>query len=245
MIITNKLDPRTKILIVLCLSSLGVFIRKIDMLAFVLFISLIIALLLKSNLFSIIKKLKKVLYLIIFIAIIQSIFTPTGKPIINIGNFSLLTLEGLEKGIQFVLRMGVIIVSATILATSNSRDIVQGLIQWKIPYEISFMVSVGIRFLPMLTEEIKDSVNAIQLRGIELEKIPFKRKLKMYSYIFTPIVSSSILKAQNLSVAMEARAFRAFPQRTSYRVLKMTFIDYAIIIFSLCIAIIIFTLVYK
>lgn len=244
MTFTSKWDPRTKIVIVLCLSSLGVFIQKIDILFIVLLISLITSLLVKSNLFSIIKKIKRVLYLFILIAIIQSIFTPAGKPIISIGDFSLLTLEGLEKGIQFVLRMGIIIISATILGTSNSRDIVQGLIQWRIPYEIAFMVSVGIRFLPMLTEEIKDSVNAIQLRGIELQEIPFKRKLKMYSYIFTPIVSSSIFKAQNLSVAMEARAFRVFPNRTSYRVLKMSFNDYITIVLSLCITVIIFILVY-
>jgi energy-coupling factor transport system permease protein len=42
----------------------------------------------------------------------------------------------------------------------------------RIPYEIAFMVSVAIRFLPLLTDEIKNVVTAVQLRGIELDKIP-------------------------------------------------------------------------
>jgi energy-coupling factor transport system permease protein len=127
-------------------------------------------------------------------------------------------------------------VSATILTTSNSREIVQGLVQWKCPYEIAFMVSIAIRFLPILKEEMLDVVIAIQLRGIELNKVKISKKVKIYKYILLPIVVNSILKAKELSSAMEMRAFRAYSTRTSYMVLKMSMTDYLIIALSTVVA---------
>ena len=126
----------------------------------------------------------------------------------------------------------IIIFSATIVISSSYREIVQGLVQLKIPYEIAFMVSVGIRFLPMLRNEFKDVMTAIQLRGVDFKKIPIKKRVRVYSYVFTPVVAGAIKKAQKLSIAMETRAFRAFPNRTSYLVLKMTARDHIVIVFS-------------
>ncbi|MBA5942113.1 MAG: energy-coupling factor transporter transmembrane protein EcfT, partial [Methanophagales archaeon] len=201
------LDPRTKLVMVLCLSSLAVLIPNISVLVGVLLVSFLISIMLKGDLFPAFKQLQKLLWLIVIVAVAQSLFAPGGSVIVALGTFPLLTTGGLIKGAEFILRMAVIVVSATIVATSNYREIVQGLVQWKIPYEIAFMVSIAIRFLPMLTEEIKDVMLAIQLRGVELEKIPFKRRLQIYSYILTPIVIGTVIKAEKLATAMETRAF--------------------------------------
>ncbi|MBT9159089.1 MAG: energy-coupling factor transporter transmembrane component T family protein [Dehalococcoidia bacterium] len=232
----KTLDPRTKLIMVLCLSSLAVFIQDIYVLGGVLLASFVISVILKGDLFPAFKQVKRLLLLIVIIAVIQSLFAPAGKTIITIGTFPLLTTGGLIRGAEFILRMAVIVVSATIVATSSSRETVQGLVQWKIPYEIAFMVSVGIRFLPMLTEEIRNVMLAIQLRGVELDKIPFRKKLKIYSYILTPIVVGTVIRAQKLATAMETRAFRAYPRRTSYMTLKMALPDYAIISFSILVS---------
>lgn len=232
-----KLDPRTKLIIVLSISSNAVFIRNIYILLSILFISVLISWIMKSDFLSVIKRIKSLIVVLLLMVIIQSIFSPSGKNLISIGDFSILSIGGIEKGIEIFLRISIIIVSATIITTSTFREIVQGLVQWKIPYEIAFMVLVGIRFLPLLTEEIKDVMIAIQLRGIEVKKIPFKKKIKLFSYVFTPIVANTIIKAQKLSTAMETRAFRAYPNRTSYMTIKMCFWDYIIIAASLILGI--------
>ena len=54
----------------------------------------------------------------------------------------------------------------------------------------------------------------------------------MYSYIFTPILVATISKAEKLSIAIEMRGFRAYDNRTSYLTLKMSGVDYLIIIMS-------------
>jgi len=231
--IADILDPRTKIVMVLCVSTLAVFVQNIYILFSVFSFTILITALIGGNLLLVAKKIGKMWYLFILIVIVQSIFVHSGKILVKIGSFQLLTLGGILLGVEFILRIFIIISSATILSTSSSREIIQGMVQWKIPYEIAFMVSVAIRFLPVLGRELKDVVTAVQLRGIDLYRIQIKKRLKIYYFIFTPVIIGAIRKAQKLSTAMETRAFRAYPNRTSYLVLKMNNIDYwVIVIFS-------------
>ena len=231
------LDPRSKLVLVLCLSTLGVVIQDIWVLTAVLSVSMVLSAASGSRLFALVKKFRRILWLFVAIAVIQSIFSPSGKVLASLGGIKLITAGGLYKGVAMVLRMSIVMVSATIMATSNSREIVQGLVQWRIPYEIAFMVSVAIRFLPLLTEEIKNVVTAVQLRGIELDKIPVRQRLKVYSYLIMPVVSGAVIKSRELATAMETRAFRAYPKRTSYMVLTMQNADYAVIIISIAVSI--------
>ncbi len=231
--IANLLDPRTKIVMVLCVSTLAVFVQNIYMLLSVFAFTILIAALVGGNLPSVFRKIGKMWYLFLLIVVVQSIFVRSGEILVKIGSFQLLTLGGVLLGAEFILRIFIIVSSATILSTSSSREIIQGLVQWRIPYEIAFMVSVAIRFLPVLSRELKDIVTAVQLRGIDLYRIQIKKRLKIYYFIFTPVIIGAIRKAQKLSTAMETRAFRAYPSRTSYLVLKMNNIDYFVIaIFS-------------
>ena len=233
----QKLDPRTKLVLVMCISSLAVFIPNVPILSAILIISIIISILAGNNLFRIIRKSKYLLYTFVFIALAQSIFNPSGEAIISIFEIGILTTGGIEQGVEVILRFAIIMVSATITMTSSSREILQGLLQWKIPQELAFMVSIGIRFLPLFEEEVKNTVIAIQLRGVEFNKIPFKKRIKIFTYLILPMISSVLIKAQELSAAMEMRAFRAYPTRTSYNVLKFNWVDFTIMFCSVIISI--------
>lgn len=239
MISTYRADPRTKLATVLFFSTISLIYEEIWVLVLILFLSAMTALAMKSSLVAILVRLRKLLGVMAAIAIVQSIFTNTGSPIAKIGDITLLTDYGAAKALEFILRLGIIIVSAAIITTSSSREIVQGLVQWHCPYEIAFMTSVAIRFLPLFKEEMSDMVTAIQLRGIDLKRVKFREKIKIYKYILFPVVINSVLKAKELSSAMVVRGFRAYPQRTSYMILKMNFIDYFIVASLVAVSIII------
>lgn len=234
---TKNLDPRTKLLMVLILSTFALIFSELRALSLVLLTSIFIGFVIGSDFKSIVSRLKKLIYLILLIAIVQSLFTKTGKPIISIGRLTLITDYGIERSLEFILRIAIIVVSAGILTTSSSRDIVQGLIEMKIHYEIAFMVSIAIRFLPILKEEMMDSIIAIQLRGIDFKETKLRDKIKIYKYIFLPIVANSILKARELASAMEMRGFRAYSERSNFRILKMKKLDYIIVSLSLILSI--------
>ena len=219
-------------------------IQHVYVLLFFLIISIVLSALFYGSLLKTIKALRRLWYVFIVMVIIQSIFNRAGSPLFSVWGFTVLTDAGLIKGSEFLLRISVIIFSASIAASSDHRKVVQGLVQLKIPYEIAFMVSVGIRFLPLLRSEFVDVMTAIQLRGVDIEKIPFKKRLKIYSYIFTPIMAGAIKKARDLSTAMEARAFRAYPERNSYLVLKLVPKDYIVMVITLVFTAAVFILYY-
>lgn len=239
MIQYKSLDPRTKLIIVISISSLSVFIQDIKYLILVFVMAIFVSKLLNSEIFMVFRKLRKILGVFAAMIIIQSLFVKGGNPIIALGEITLLTDVGILMALGFLLRISIILVSASILMTSTSREVLQGLVEWKIPYEIAFMVSVAIRFLPLLKEELEDTLIAIQLRGIEMKTLSIKGKIKLYSYIFTPVVAGAIVKSQRLSIAMECRGFRAFNNRTSYKKLKMNKRDYIVSISSIVTSILI------
>lgn len=238
------LDVRTKLTIVLCLSSAGVFLQHVYILSALIILTIILAFSFKADLIKALRSTKRLWYILIAIVILQSIFTRSDDVILAIKGFEILTLTGVIKGLEFFLRVSIVIFSATIVATSNYREIVQGLVQLKVPYDIAFMVSIAIRFLPLLRDEISQTLTAIQLRGLDLKKIRFGQRIKIYYYIFTPVVAGVLKKAHELSMAMETRAYRAYGERTSYLILSLKPADYAVITLSLLITVSLFIMFY-
>ena len=150
-----------------------------------------------------------------------------------IGQLELVSSAGVIAGASVVLRILVVVTSALLLTTCGSRDFVLGLIQWKVPYEIAFMVSIALRFLPLFRDELQNVITAVQLRGVDLKKIAWGEKISMYRTLAFPVVYRTMLKAQQLSIVMEARGFRAYPRRTYLRRLDLCWADYVIISLAL------------
>lgn len=228
----RKLDPRSKLVLVICLSALAVIVSHWLLLSGVLLTSLLLLMIFGINPLSLLKKIRMLLYILVFIAIMQSVFTPGGQALISLGGIQLLTVSGLMAAGEFILRMLIIITAAGILSTSNNREIMQGLVQWKLPYEIAFMTAMGLRFLPVFTEEFKDALVAIQLRGVNFKSLPLGQKIEVIASLFQPVVAGALIKAKAISMSVEMRGFRASPYRTSYLVLKCRPKDYAVMIGS-------------
>ncbi len=222
-------DPRIKLFLAAVFSSLGVIYSRLLPLSLLFICSSVCALVMNDKYFSLIKRIRKLLVVAIFIAIIQSLSLRGGHTILSVGEFSLVTDLGLYRSVAFLLRMGIIITTSIMLASSSSRDLIQGMIQLKIPYEIAFMVSIGVRFFPMFRDEFTDVVNALKLRGVNFKKIKVTDKFRVYSYLLMPIIINSLKRAKDLSVAMTARGYRAYPKRTSWRILKLKTSDYVIL----------------
>lgn len=236
----TKIDPRTKIITVMCISTMAVVIEDFVVLSLVLCLALICVYYFRGDLFLALKKMKYFIYIILGIVVLQSLFVSEGNVLVGTNSIKIITDVGLVKGVEFLLRMFIIILSGVILATSNTRYIIQGLKQWKVPYDIAFMVSLGIRFIPILLEEAKDTITAINLRGINIKKLRLKEKIELYSYILTPIVVSTLTRARQISISIEARGFRSYDKRTSILKLTMNKLDYFIVSLSLLITITIF-----
>ena len=220
-------DPRIMLLIAACFSTMGVLIETTWLLAAVFAFVVLFSAALGAQMMMLVRRLRGLLAFIIVIALLQSVFNPTGETLVRIGSVNIVTTGGLLMAASTLLRIGTVIASASIFTLTTSRHMIQGLVQLKVPYELAFMASVALRFLPVFTEQFRDAVTAIQLRGVDLKKTRLREKIGLYAVIITPTIYGAVDKAQKLSYAMELRAFRAYPKRTSRFLLHMGAADYA------------------
>ncbi len=228
-----SLDPRTKFFLVACLSSLAVIFREIYLLSGLFAFSLLLLLLFRISPAQLLHRTKVLLGVVIALAFLQSVFTPGEQALVSLGGISLLSVTGILLAGEFVLRILIIVASAALLGTSDSRELIQGLIQCKLPYELAFMAAMGIRFLPVFAQEFRDAFSAIQLRGIDLHHLSFRQKLEVYAGLFQPVAGGALLKAKALALSIEMRGFRACEKRSSLLLLQLRGRDYLVMAVSM------------
>lgn len=217
----DQLDARVKLLVLVCLSSMAVVFRKPVFLAFLLIISGCVLLFGGVSLGEALGKVKGALGLIASLFLLQCIFNRRGSPLMVIGSFPLVTDAGLEAAVTVCLRLLILLLTAMIMVTGQRRQYIMALSQLGLPYEISFMVMAALRFLPLLKEEAQDVLTAMEMRGAQLSSGSITARLKLYLSACLPIVAGAINRSQKMAAAMEARTFRAMPQRTSMNRLTM------------------------
>ena len=222
----SKLDPRVKLVLLLALSTSALAIKVPLTLLALLCIVLLILLIgnIKPQVIWI--KLRGLLGLVLMLFLLQCLFSRSGEPFLAIYGFTLVTESGFQTAVLVCLRLLIVILSALMVATGESRDYLLALTQCKVPYEIAFMVLAALRFLPMLREEAQDILCAAQMRGLKVKKAGLKKQAGAYISIVIPVVAGAIRRAEQLSIAMEARGFRAMPRRTSMRRLRMRASDW-------------------
>lgn len=232
-------DPRVKLIIVFALTSVILFAGKLVTFVSITLISIGFAWLFEVDLKQVFYKLRHFLTLVFGLIIIQSIFNSTGNTLVGIGGFKLLTDVGLYLGVSYICRVIVIVMSGSIISSSSMRANLQALYQMKLPYEIGLMTSVGIRFLPILVEEVKHAYIAMELRGVNVKKLKMKYRVQIISQLFVPIIYSTMTRARKLSESIEARGFVIGKERSSYMELKLTSKDYFVTLISLIVVIVI------
>lgn len=224
----RQVDPRTRMSVVMVASTLAVAIRDPVWLTGILLATLLALLTLGGGGLNM-ARFTRLAPLFAGLLVIQSVFSPSGEPLLTAGSVALVTTGGVIKGVSVVLRMLIVIVSASLLMAADPMKLVRGLVHLRVPHELAFMVLLGVRFLPVLIEDVRDAFTAIQLRGVNLKEVPLSRRLGIYRSIFLPVVASSVMRAQKTATAMEARAFRAFPRRTYMESLSLSWLDRVVI----------------
>jgi len=228
-----KFDPRARLAAVAVLSTLAIAIKDVAWLAGLVAVTFLLLSLGRFDPGRVLPRLRRFGPLFLALLVVQSIFAPAGRPLLTVAGIALVTMHGLIAGISIVLRLVIIVLSAAFIGSTDPMELVLGLVKLRVPYEIAFMVLLAIRFLPVLMEEVQDALTAIQLRGVDLPRIPPGAKLKLYTSIFLPVVAGALLRARKTAVAMEARAFRAYPQRTYLDELVMQRSDVLLTVMSL------------
>lgn len=219
--VIHKLDPRTKILWLLGLSFI-VFLTENKTLILGVFALTILAVFLSKLPLSAVWNSSKIFIVLFTIGYVML--------------FSLLLWDlkkGIVEGVFFSIKFLVLIISSIIFTMSTSpRDLMLSLTKLKVPYELAFMLTLAIRFVPVIAREISHVIDAQKARA---HKIAFSfknpiRSMQTFFPILIPTFHILLIKAFDLSLSIEARAFRAKKQRTYPPRLKFKINDYVAVI---------------
>ena len=244
--VIHKLDPRVKIISTLFFIVLTFLSTSYLSLA-TLFATLILTMLLsKISIKTYFKNIKIILFVVLFTAV-MNLFYSSGEVIFQLG-FLKLTSFGIHNSVFVALRFTLLVLSGSILtyATSPSEltyaieKLLAPLSLFKLnTSNIAMMLTISLRFVPVLIEEIDKISNAQKARGSQLECGNLKQRAKALVPILVPLFVLSFKRATDLAVAMECRCYNCDQKRTHMKILKFTKNDiFAIIVlFSLLAAI--------
>ena len=202
------LDPRVMFLFVFILSTASVLLREALPLTPVLLSAIIAALCARAPAGQLLRRLRGLWAMLVSVILLQALFTQD-------------ILHGLMMGAAALQRLVILTLGGALLARYPGHVLVQAMQQLGIPYQLAYMVSVGLRFLPQFSESFRDSLTAMQLRGVEFRRMKLKMRLKIYTYLLMPTIASGLNSARNLAMAMELRGFGAYPRRGAYAPLRM------------------------
>lgn len=223
----HRLDPRVKIF--------GVFVFIISVFSFGNLISYVIAtiFLLSCIFFSkvpvkyIFRGLKPIWLFLIFTTVLNILFTP-GEAILTIHNIKL-TKEGIYLSLHVCVRLLYVIAISSVLTLTTTpasftdalEKIMRPLSKIKFPvHEFAMMMSIALRFIPILVEEADKIMKAQTARGVNFKDKNIVRRLKNMMSLIIPLFISAVRKAGELALAMEARCYTGGVGRTCMRALK-------------------------
>lgn len=233
--VVDKMDPRAKILIMLLL-MIAIFIPAGFWGYLLIFAFIWIALKLsKLTIGFALRSMKPMLFIMVFLLVINVFAIKTGVPLVQWGWFSIYS-DAISQTVYIIVRLMLMVIITTILtATTKPLDLTLGIEKLLKPFEvigvpahiIAMMISIALRFIPTLIEETQRIMNAQASRGVDLENGTLKEKIMAVLALIVPLFVSAFDRADQLANAMEARGYDPQRERTRYKVLQMTGIDYA------------------
>ncbi|MFH0960431.1 MAG: energy-coupling factor transporter transmembrane protein EcfT [Pseudomonadota bacterium] len=177
--------------------------------------------------------------LMLLVTLFLNLFTDTdGMPIQLMGFVTPFSYEGLNKSLLLSARIALTVTLAlTLTFTTLPWDLVRGLEFFMRPLnrfgistkEISSVLFLAMRFVPLLQEEWRQLIEAQESRGIDFRSGGISARSRRLLSIFVPAIMMVFRKSEELSSAMMARGFRPGEERTEYVTLSFTLEDYCVL----------------
>ena len=90
------------------------------------------------------------------------------------------------------------------------------------------MMSIALRFIPILIEETDKIMKAQLARGADFESGNLVKKAKEMVPLLVPLFISAFRRANDLALAMEARCYHGGEGRTKMKPLKYKHVDFLV-----------------
>ena len=239
--VVHKLDPRTKIAMMILYIVMTFLVTQIYFLA-VPFVYLVLELVLSGiSLRYILNSLKPIRFLLILMFLLNLFFTKGEHVWLDLG-FWQLTGEAVLQSCFLSVRIILLVAGASMLTLTTSpialtdglEKLLSPLRVFRFPaHELAMMMTIALRFVPTLMDESEKIRNAQMSRGADFESGNVFKRVKSMIPILIPLFVSSFRKADELAIAMESRCYHGGDGRTRMHQLKFRFADLMAILITL------------
>lgn len=225
----GKLDMRSRMFASICIVMTAVLSRDPVCLVCVLAFAAALTGIAGGGISDAFYRVRGMAGLALSLFILQCIFVRSGDALFSINNIAVITYDGSSMAAVSALRLMIFAFTALIMASGDIRSCIAALSQMHIPYDIVFMVMAALKFLPFLREESTDVMNASKMRGAAFDDMSMIERMRFYLRLTVPVTAGAIRRADKMNVAMAARGFRAFGDRTRFFSVRMHAYDWLFI----------------
>lgn len=223
----HRLDPRTKLFGTM-MFLLSLFVTS-SIWGYVLATAALFGCIHLSRVpFGFITRGLKAVVVILLISVSFNIFFTDGRELIRIG-FIRITYEGLKLAGFMALRLIYLVIGSSVMTlTTTPTQLTDGLERglgflnrFKVPvHDIAMMMSIALRFIPILTDETDKIIRAQKARGADFESGNIIHRAKAMVPILVPLFIAAFRRASDLALAMEARCYHGGAGRTKLKPLR-------------------------
>jgi energy-coupling factor transport system permease protein len=223
----HRLDPRVK-LVGTMVFLISLFISQNVLCYAAATVYLICMICLSKVPFGYIVRGMKAIAVIMMITVVFNLFLTAGEPLVTFWRFTI-TYQGLKNAIYTAVRLTYLILGSTLMTlTTTPNDLTDGMERglgflkiFRLPvHEIAMMMSIALRFIPILLEETDKIMKAQQARGADFESGGMIRRAKAMVPLLVPLFVSAFRRANDLALAMESRCYHGGEGRTKMKPLE-------------------------
>jgi len=235
--VIHRLDPRLKFLAVIFYITSLFFVNHFAGYGIAALFILILVKLAQVPVLFLFRGLRAILFILCFAVVLNLFMTPGEILLFSVG-FVSITMEGLYMAGQMATRLILLITGSSILTLTTSpiqlTDGLESLLKplkiIRVPaHDIAMMMTIALRFIPTLAEEMDKIMKAQKARGADLDTGGLVKRAKSLLPILVPLFVSAFKRADELATAMEARCYRGDVGRTRMKMLRMSKRDFVAI----------------
>ena len=231
--VIHKLDPRVKLFATLIYIVALFSFKGIVGLAVITGGLVAVIKLSKVPFKFMVRGLKAIVILLLITSLFNLLFTPGDVVLWQWGNLQI-TNVGIVNSVLMTIRLIYLILGTSIMTlTTTPNQLTDGLEKSLSPlnkihvpvHAIAMMMSIALRFIPILIEETDKIMKAQMARGADFESGNLVQKAKSMVPLLVPLFVSAFRRAEDLAMAMEARCYNGGEGRTKMKPLVYSNMD--------------------
>ena len=225
--ILHELDPRVKLAATM-IFVISLFVARSPVGYGLATIFLVLVIRMSKVPFRFMTKGLKSIIMLLMITVAFNLFLVDGNTLWRLG-FLRITDKGVQTAVMVGIRLIYLILGSSVMTlTTTPNDLTDGLEKALGPlkklhipvHDMAMIMSIALRFIPILLEETDKIMKAQMARGADFESGNLIQKAKAMVPLLAPLFLSAFRRAMDLALAMEARCYRGGEGRTKMKPLK-------------------------